>query len=51
MGNADSPRYSNEHRRESDLTDGDGKKTQDTHESKWEETPWAPWSVEAAKTI
>lgn len=51
MGNTDSPRYGKEHRREADLTDGDGKETQDVHESKWEETPGAPWFVEAAKTL
>lgn len=45
------PRYSKEHRRESDLTEGDGRETQDTHESKWEEIPQAPSSVEAAKTL
>lgn len=51
MGNTEQPRYSKEHRRESDLTEGDGKETQDTHESKWEEIPQAPSSVEAAKTL
>lgn len=48
MGNTDSPRYSREHRKESDLTDEDGKEMQETHESKWKETPQAPWSVEVA---
>jgi len=51
MGNTDSPKYSKKHRKESDLTDGEGEETQDTCESKWEKTPQAPWSVEAAKTL